>query len=252
MVDLAVTGAGGIRIIDRAQALEGLGGCPLLTGVPAADVAAMEQASRWLAVPANTLVVRRDEPDTAVYFIVSGWVRIFHHEQQSFRVALAECGPGDLFGDLAAVDGRPRSADVETLRDSILVVCPHEVFLEAVQTHPSLAFAMLNRFAEIIRHSDHLITRLALYSGVKRVYQELLRLARPEALGSAIWIITPVPRHRDLALWAGTTTDVVGRALGQLMRNELLWRRGSALVLADRGRIEALTEESGEGAGGKA
>ncbi|HYD69884.1 Crp/Fnr family transcriptional regulator [Azospirillum sp.] len=218
----------------------GLAVCPVLADLPAEAIASLETASRWLKVPAETMVVRHDDPSDAVYFIVSGAVRVFFRTREQHEVSFAQIGPGGVFGELAAIDGLGRSADVVTVEDSVLAACPREAFVEALQRYPKLTFGILVKFANIIRQSDRQVMRFASLSATQRVYLEMLRLAVPDVSGDGTWVLSPAPLHKDIASWAGTTPDVVGRAIGNLMRGGILRRQGGDLQVMDRTRLETL------------
>lgn len=228
--------------IVEADVRTGLAVCPVLADALPEMLAELEQACHWIRVKPNVLLMRHDDMhDNVAYFLISGAVRVFFPVKRRDReVNFAELGPGSVFGELAAIDRCGRSADVETVSESVLAVCPDDVFITALREIPGMSYRLLLKFASIIRESDRHITRLAALSAVQRVYLELLRLSLPNISGDGTWVISPAPLHKDIANWAGTTTDVVGRAIGQLMRGGLLARRGPVLHITDRARVEAL------------
>lgn len=228
--------------IVEADVHSGLASFPVLSDATPEMISELEQACRWIRVKPNVLLMRHDDMhDNVAYFLITGTVRVFFPVKRRDRdVNFAELGPGAVFGELAAIDRRGRSADIETMTECVLAACPEDIFIEALQIIPGMSFRLLVKFAGIIRESDRHITRLAALSAVQRVYLELLRLALPDISGNGSWVISPAPLHKDIANWAGTTTDVVGRAIGQLMRGGLLQRRGPLLHIPDRGRVEAL------------
>jgi CRP-like cAMP-binding protein len=215
--------------------------------MPAEAIKRIEDACEWSRLPPGSVVFRQGEPSYTVHFIVHGTVRIFFRTQNEQEVNYAQFSDGHMFGELAAIDGMERSADVITMTDSLIATCPREVFIEALQTYPQLGYALVLRYAAILRQADQRITSFSTQSPIQRVYQELLRLATPETSGDGTWEISPAPLHKDIAAWAGTTPDVVGRAIGTLMRSNLMRRRMGGLQMLDRRRLEMLaTLESDE------
>lgn len=218
----------------------GLAVCPLLQDIPPEGLRELERKCQWQRLPAGELVVQHGAPPDEVFFIISGRIRIFYRMNGQQEVNFAQLGPGDVFGEVAAIDGLGRSADAVTEVESVLASCEGAVFRQTLLDHPRFALGVLTKFAGIIRRADQQIRRLAGLTGVQRVYLELLRLAIPDASGDGTWIISPAPLHKEIAGWAGTSTDIVGRALGHLMKANLLQRRGARLQIIDRERIEAL------------
>ncbi|CAK0771263.1 CRP/FNR family transcriptional regulator, cyclic AMP receptor protein [uncultured Gammaproteobacteria bacterium] len=224
-----------------AEAKTGLASCAMLEDLPPEVMARLERACRWLRLPPDSIVFRHEDPVDAVYFLISGTVRVFV-STKGRQVNYAELGPGQVFGELAVIDGLPRSADVMTVTEAVLAACPSQTFIDALKRHPQMAFGMIKKLVAMIRQADDKINRFSAMSGVQRVYLELLRLTTPDISGDGTWVISPVPLHKEMAAWAGTTPDVVGRALGHLMRANLVQRRGGALQVLDRKRIEMLVE----------
>jgi CRP-like cAMP-binding protein len=222
----------------------GLAICDVLADLTAEELRTVERACRWLRLPAGHILFRHDAPPDAVYFVVTGLVRAFL-PVDGLDVNYAQFGPGDMFGELAAIDGRERSADIITVTDSVVAACPRPLFLDFLGRYPGLSLRLLVRLATVIRHSSQRIAEFSALTDVQRVYLELLRLANPDPSGDGRWVVRPAPLHKEIAGWAATTTDVVGRALGHLMKAGLVQRRQGALVIHDRRRLESLAREAG-------
>jgi len=218
----------------------------LLSGLPEAAILDLERASGWFRCAPDDIVLGADERLDGVYFITAGTIRIFHRLEGKREVNFAQFGPGDAFGELSAIDGQGRNADAIAVNAAVIAHCPRQVFREMLIAHPPLALRLLEKLAGIIRKADTRIANLAAMTGPQRVYAELLRLATPDIERRGRYVIEPAPYHRDIAAWAGTTTDVVARALGYLMRSNLMQRQGSSLILNDRDRINVLTRTLAE------
>ncbi|MEI6559070.1 MAG: Crp/Fnr family transcriptional regulator [Rhodospirillaceae bacterium] len=221
----------------------GLEACDLFAGLAPGAVSTLEQGCRWLRLPAGHTVFRHQDTPDAVYVVIEGAVRAFLPVEDGLEITYARFGPGDLFGELAALDGGARSADVVTLTESVIVACPRPAFLAALARDADLSLRLLVRLAGVIRQSSRRIAEISGLTEVQRVYLELLRLALPDPSGDGGWMVRPAPLHKDIAGWAGTTTDRVGRALGHLIREGVVQRRAGALAILDRRRLEAMTHD---------
>lgn len=218
----------------------------LLTGLPEAAIRDLERACEWYRCAPDGIVLDAEERLDGVYFIAEGTVRIFHRLEGKREVNFAQFGPGDAFGELSAIDGQGKTADAIAVNAAVIAICPQQVFREMLVAHPPLALRLLEKLAGIIRKADTRIANLAAMTGPQRVYAELLRLATPDVDRVGRYVIEPAPYHRDIAAWAGTTTDVVARAFGHLMKSNLMQRQGSSLILNDRDRINVLTRTLAE------
>ena len=127
----------------------------------------------------------------------------------------------------------------------VVAALSRETMLEALREHSVIALNLLMDFARIMRGSNDRVVDLSTKSGIQRVYDELLRLAEPSPNGDGTWYIPTVPMHNEIAVWAGTSTDTVARAIGQLTNVGIVKRRTRSLHILDRRHIERLAT-SGE------
>lgn len=225
-----------------------LAGIRLLKGLPAEALRALEAKCAWRAFRPDDVIFDLDDDGTDVCFIARGKLRILifgrldddvgggHAEQ----VALAEMFSGDTFGELSAVDGRPRSARVIAVDNCVIGMLPRADMLDLLRSHPDVAIALLSRFAGMLRSMNQRVYSMATMTPQQRVYVELLRLSHPNPQGDGSWIIDVLPPHGDIADWAAAPREVVGTAIGQLAREGVVERRHRSLVIHDHARLRLL------------
>ena len=97
-----------------------LAGIALLRSMSEAELRALEQRCRWRRFGAGQQIVDRDSEDRSVFFVVEGRVRVVDYSPGGREVIYAVLGPGSHFGELAAIDGRGRSASVLAVEDCVL------------------------------------------------------------------------------------------------------------------------------------
>lgn len=226
-----------------------LGNIALLSSIPPQQLEAVADRCRWVACRPNDVVFELEDPSTDVYFIVRGKLRIVilardegddGSDPAGAPVTLAELTSGDTFGELAAVDGRRRSARAVALDNGLLAIMPCEDFLALTEAFPGVARALLLRFAGFIRSLNRRVHSLSTLTPMQRVFMELVRLAEPATSGDGTWQIAPLPSHGDIAGWTGTDRDTVAAAIGQLAREGLVERRHKTLVIKDHARLRVL------------
>ena len=110
--------------------------------------------------PAGRAVLMEDAWGNAVYFVVSGWVKVRRTVGED-SVALAILGRGDFFGEMAILDEFPRSTDVIALSRVQLLSIPRESFIEILFKDPQLHHRMLQLMVRRLRHVN---TRLQMRS----------------------------------------------------------------------------------------
>lgn len=128
-------------------------------------------------IPAGTRFIEEGTHSTNVYFILDGLAAVFFGtDPQEHMLWLLE--PGDFVGELALLDNLPRSASVETLKDSRVIVLERDVFYGLISDFPSLAFKVIRTMGMRMRKLD---AKYKLYLGYKP--QEMEWVATSEAAG---------------------------------------------------------------------
>jgi CRP/FNR family cyclic AMP-dependent transcriptional regulator len=142
-----------------------------------------------------------------------------------------------MFGEMAAIDGVPRSASVTTLQTSLIGSMRAKAFLDVLAHEPEICRRALNMLLARIRSLNHLLSEHAYLTAVERLYAELLRLSRPRAGHEGQRSISPPATQQDLAERIGSRREVVSRALRRLEKDGLVEKTRGALVLTDPGAL---------------
>ena len=225
-----------------------LAGVEILQPLPDAQRTALERECRWRNFGAEEQIIDRDSDTSDVYFVVAGRVRVVNYSYSGREVSYDDIGAGNVFGELAAIDGAPRSANVVALAPTTVAALPHEQFRKLLHENPQFAFSIMERMVQIIRGSTERILDLSTLGAYTRVYAEILRLARKVADEDGDTArINPAPVHSDIASRAGTTRETVARALSDLSRKSIAKRDGSALLVQDLWQLEDIVEGHREG-----
>jgi len=235
-------GFGGEKALAEAdpKLLEGVG---LLEGVKPADVAKLEEYCRYKKFSAGEQIFDRQSKTTDVFFVVRGSVRIVNYSLSGREIALDDVIQGGHFGELAAIDGEPRSASVMALADCVIVSMPQKVFLAALERYPAISMAVMRQMAKIIRRSTDRIMDLSTLGANNRVHAELLRQAVANVNDDNEAVIKPIPVHSDLASRVSTTRETVARVLNDLVRQGILERRKDHLVIHDVERLQNMVDQ---------
>ena len=201
----------------------------------------------WRDYAAHELVIDIEDETTDVRFLLSGDVRIIIRMAVGKEVILGEIGAGGFFGEISAIDGEPRSANVTTLTRARICIMPAAVFREILREAPDVALAVLEKFA---RRNRDLNTRLAEHSFLKarhRLCSELLRLSRPRSGKENQRIVSPPPTQKELAERIGARREVVSREINVMEREGLIEKARGGLVIPDVGALQARISQGWEG-----
>lgn len=220
----------------------GLGRFELFGGLPADAIRDIEQQCTWRRLAVGEQVFDRNSDTLDVYFVVEGSVRILT-QVGDCEVPLADVVAGNYFGELAAIDGLPRSARVVATRDVLLASLDRESFLACLIRYPRIGVRVLERMSRIIRTLDQRVTQLSTQGESQRVIGELVRLAEPDPARPDGWHIPDLPNHKEIASWAGTTREAVAQTIGDLARHGVVRRRSMGLVICDWGRLQVMAKD---------
>src|SRR5918997_2623715 len=132
----------------------GLARLAFLRDAEPAALAATAPLARWLAVGPGELVLDFGDATDDVFFVAEGAVRVVVRTPLGQEVILGDLGPGDVFGEMAAIDGAPRSANVTALHPSRLCRLPAAAFLEMALRSPAVGLRVMRLLTTRLRLQD--------------------------------------------------------------------------------------------------
>ena len=200
----------------------------------------IERLCVWETHKPGEWLFERGQDTNHVFFVLSGTVRVLNYSATGRVVRFASVGPGGLFGELAAIDGLPRSATVVADKPCVLAKLPAKDFRRLIEGSTPFAMSVIRRMAQVVRACDEQIMDLAELNASQRVCLQLLRLASPDPISTGSWVVYPLPTQASLAGDAGTTRETVARVLGRLAAQGLVQRKGRSLYIRDRNRLESM------------
>lgn len=220
-----------------------LSGIELLSDLGEAELTALEQACRYKRFAAQEQVIDRESHSSDVFFVVRGRVRIVNYSLLGREITFDELGEGSYFGELSALDGKPRSASVMAIDDALIVAVPANLFMKILGEHPKMALSVMQRLAAIVRNADERIMDLSTLAAHNRVHAELLRQARTHMTNGTVAKIEPIPVHSNLASRVSTTRETVARVLNDLARKGIVERTRNALLIHNVDRLRDIVQE---------
>lgn len=183
--------------------------------------------------PAGTRVFHEGDSSDACYIVSEGSFRVTREHSDGRAITLATLGPGEIFGELAMLDGDERSASAEALSDGALLALPANDVRSLLARHPEIALKLVAGLVRRLRAANVRLSRQSFQtvpSRVAGILSQLSREAQDENGGGEEVVIRM--NQTDLAQLAGTSRESVSRFLAELER--------AGVVRSGRGRVTVL------------
>lgn len=168
-----------------------------------------------------------------LYMVVQGQVRVYTVSDTGQELTVMIFCDGDFFGELALLDGQPRSATAEAMCTTRTLTLHRDEFQQVVANHPDIAMGVMETLSHRLRYSNIYAEHLISHSAGQRVVRRLLDLADQHGvLENGTTRINLHLTQDDLASLAGTTRETVNRVLSGL--------RDQGLIRVERARVSVL------------
>lgn len=213
---------------------------PLFARLSPAELEKVGALFRRRRYRASEPVFREGDPGTALYIVDTGEVKILLGGPDGKEVTLSLLGPSEFFGELALLDGEPRSADAIATVPTELLVLPREDFMRFLFEVPAVAVNMLAALSRRFRRTDRLVHDAAFSDVRTRVTRVLVELAdtrgKPVDGGVAIG---PRLTQADLATMVGVTRESINKCLRAYTAQGLLRHERGRLVLLNIDKLRS-------------
>lgn len=220
---------------------------PLFKSLSDEAIRRLDTQCIWRRASAGDYILQYKDGGSDLYFVVQGHVRVLIQAISGKESILRDIVDGEYFGELAAIDDQPRSAAIVAVTNAVIAKMPSAVFRQAVHEHPDVCDQLLMLLASQVRMLANRVNEYSTLDVPRRIYAELLRLARPAGKGAAgESVISPPPTHAELAARVSSHREAVTRELKKLESAGLLQRRRGAIVIVDAKRLAKLIEEDAE------
>ena len=184
--------------------------------------------------PKNSMIILEEEFGDTVFGIITGTVKITRVNDEGKEVILALLGQGELFGELAVLDGEARSANALAQEKCTLLAFPKGEFLNLLKTNFKISFALMGELAKRLRKSDQQIEALSLSDAEHRIGVSILNLAEDMGIIKKGQVtIEKLPFQQDIANMAGTSRETVSRVLTLFEEKSMITKVGHTLVIPD-------------------
>jgi CRP/FNR family cyclic AMP-dependent transcriptional regulator len=222
----------------------GLKRVPILAKLSDNALQRVAHSCAWRQHQSGEQVLDFQDPSTDVLFLLSGKARVVIYSSEGKAVVFRDLKAGTMFGEIAAIDRRPRSASVEALEPCTVASLSAENFERLLLEEPSVAIATLRDLAANVRRLSERVYEFSTLFVQNRVHAELLRLAGEVSAHDTDVVISPAPSLSDIADRISTHREAVSRELSRLTATGLLRREGLDLRITSVPKLAKLVHEA--------
>jgi CRP/FNR family transcriptional regulator, cyclic AMP receptor protein len=212
----------------------------LLSDLPERLSAALLAGAKPVRLAANEILFLAGDPGNGCYRLNEGLLKVSMVSPTGAERILAILGPGSIVGDMAMIDGRPRSASVSALRDCNLSFVSRAAFEAVAEKNPEIYRHLLSLLATRLRDTDQVVAAGSFLPVKGRVARALLDLAKAfgHDVGSGRIVIRQKLSQSDVAAMAGIARENVSRILNEWMRLKLVTRLSGYYCIENAAKLE--------------
>lgn len=220
--------------------VEVLAEIPLFQVLSEEGISAAARAGLSRIYAPGQIICHQGDPGDHLYAVIEGLVKIVFTSARGDEMVLNILGPQEIFGELALLDGSPRSASVVALKSTSVFMLPRRQLLELMSVNPGLADEFLKLIGKLVRKLTEKAGDLAFLDLVGRLAKLLLQLSAMHGHVHGV-VLDSGLTQTDLAGMIGASRPAVNRALQSLATRGLIALQGRTIVLRD---LEALRRRS--------
>ncbi|HEY6382788.1 MAG TPA: Crp/Fnr family transcriptional regulator [Pseudolabrys sp.] len=212
----------------------------LLSDLPEQLSSGLLANAKPVKLAANEILFLAGDPGDGCFRLNEGLLKVSMVSPTGAERILAILGPGSIVGDMAMIDGRPRSASVSALRDCKLSFVSRSAFEAVAGKNPEIYKHLLSLLAARLRDTDQVVAAGTFLPVKGRVARALLDLAKAfgNEVGSGRVVIRQKLSQSDVAAMAGIARENVSRILNEWMRLKLVTRLSGYYCIENKAKLE--------------
>ncbi|MGH3549688.1 MAG: Crp/Fnr family transcriptional regulator [Pseudonocardiaceae bacterium] len=229
--------------MNAEQAASLLARTPLFAGLDHSELLDLGACARRRVYQKGEHIFHQGDPGDAVFVLVEGRVKVVFASEDGDEMILAALQPPDVFGELALIDGGPRSASIQTLEPTTVLTLTRATLLGLMSRHPAVTDLVLRSLGRLVRRVIAQAGDLVFMDLHGRVAKLLLNLVEdsPDRPGERLSLDLKMTQS-DLAAMVGGSRQSVNQILHQFERRGYLCLEGHTLIVKD---LEALRRRAG-------
>ncbi len=218
---------------------------PLFRNLSDSDRQAIVRDCRTRQYQPGDIIFHEGDPGNVLYLIQNGQVRIFVNGLDSSETSVILFGrPGDMFGELAVIDGLPRSATAVALTPVTLYLISRDDFRRHMRRSPQLALNFMRELSLRVRYNTQQMDSLATQALSQRLARKLLQLAQDYGIASKTGVLLNIPlTQSDLASLVNASRESINKQLREFRRLGWVTTENGRILIQDPDALRAHTSQ---------
>src|SRR5262245_14657018 len=201
--------------MEQSKVVELLGKTALFGPLSETDRAAVAARMRRVEFAADQMIFSRGDPGREIYLVLQGRIRLSILSSDGRELSFAHAGPGNIFGEIATLDGGERTAGATAITRVAAMALPQRAVLELIENNPKVAMAAIRFLCARLRETDQRLEAIALHRievRLARLMLSALKLQSPGTAGRNVSLNLGMSQG-ELALLTGARRPKVNIAL---------------------------------------
>jgi len=212
---------------------------PLFGSLIPEEIESLAALLRRRSIKKGDILFQKGDEGTALYAILRGCIKIIVTTPVGDKITVAILNDGDFFGEMALLDGMPRSADAVALEETQLAVLDRDDFLIFLSQHEHAVRAILRTLSIRLRKTDDLLSEICFLTLSARLAKRLLELAKGESAdGEDVSMLTMRMTQKELSNLLGVSRESVNKELKTLRDKGIVSTARSKIVILDQERLK--------------
>lgn len=229
----------------RATARDMLSKHFLLGALPPELIDTLLERAEFRRYARGEMLFQKGDPGDTLLAVMMGKVRISTLSARGQEIILNMLGQGDIFGEIAFLDGKPRTADAAAVEDAGLLVLHRRHLLPQLEAHPAVAIQLMTILCERLRWVSDSFEDIVFLELPARLAKRLLRLTETFGRRSEGGVHIDLRlSQQELGHMTGVTREAVNKVLRGWEADGILNIERAALTILEPERLQAIVEES--------
>jgi CRP/FNR family cyclic AMP-dependent transcriptional regulator len=218
--------------MEQRAIVDLLGKSALFGSLADTDRAAIAVRMRRVDFEPDQMIFSRGDPGREIYLVLEGRIRLSILSSDGRELSFAHAGPGNIFGEIATLDGGERTAGATAISRVQAMALPQRAMMELIENNPKVGLAAIRFLCTRLRETDQRLEAIALHRievRLARLMLSALKLQSPGAAGKDVALDLGMSQG-ELALLIGASRPKVNIALTMLQDMGAITRAGSKLT----------------------